>query len=169
MTSQKIGSSQGTASYTLIRQRLDTAMSDLAKTQETPGPQPGGWTPSPQLTQQQANKAANPLARTAWNAGNAVWGQQGLSGGGSGGWKTELYPKANLDKQDLMNLENVALRVLKSAIPEGADEIPAEVMNNLPAAVDAYWKNTFGASKPLLPQQRDALVQLIREAGTGDR
>jgi hypothetical protein len=156
------------ANLDTIRRRLDRAVEDLGKTQETPGPQPGGWTPAPQLTQQQADKAQNPLARQAWRAGNVLWGTRAQSGGGSAGWTPVLYPKHNLQKQDLANLQNVALRVLASVIPPGATEVPAEVMDNLPAVVDAYWKNTFSPRNQLLPEQRDALVQLIRSAAEGE-
>lgn len=106
---------------------------------------------------------AGSLPREAWSAGSKVWGDRYLTTSGNG-WEARLNRRYALTPQDLQNLQNQALRVLFSMVPVGATSIPAEALEKLPEAVDAYWKQTFGAKFALLPEQREALVNLILQA-----
>lgn len=163
----RIGSGP-TLSFATVQKRLERAMDELARTDVPRPPTPGlGWTPPSAIDKDEAATAKSPLARQAWSAGSKLWGDKAVVGGG-GTWTDTLYEKPNLSRQDLQNLQNQALRVLAGLVPPGTDPIPREALADLPAKVDAYWKQTFGERRGLMPAQRDALVALIRAAIDGE-
>lgn len=141
-----------------IRQRLDRAEADLS-THAVTSPHVANVR---NISDSDAAKASTPLARGAWTAANKVWGTKTVAAD-QGRWVDQLVPRGVITPDDVTNLKNQALRVLASLGPVGAKELPASALEDLPAKVDAYWSKTFGP-RSLLPEQRDAMVQFIRDA-----
>lgn len=142
-----------------VQQRIQRARAELLAT-DLPGSLPG-------VEATEAAQAPSRLARTGWSAGARLWGDRSQVSV-QGGWAPRLQAKERLSAVDLQNLENQALRILHSLTPPGATELPAEALHDLPARVDAWWTETFGAHRRLLPEQRDALVDFIRDAAERD-
>lgn len=139
-----------------VQHRIQAARAELLAT-DRPGSVPG-------VEASEAERAPTRLARQGWSAGSRLWGDRSSVSVPGGGWAPRLSPKDSLSETDLQHLENQALRILQSLTAPGSKEVPREALADLPARVDAYWSETFGAHRRLLPEQRDALVGFIRDA-----
>jgi len=170
-TIQAIQARVGSAVQKLIQADLQNPATTLTPEQIRANPyaHPRGQNGS--VDANEAKTVSDPFARSVFEAAQGKAGEQVEEGGfvnGKADFHPAVIPAFEVSYGDLHGLQSDINAIVSRLQTDGAGAVTQAALDNLPQAVEAYFRGTYGDTRALpLAATQAQIAQVIREAATG--